>query len=377
MSKIIFVTNDLDFGGAQQFLLSLANKLNGNESAVTVFNYGAKEFLLPRLNKQVQYVSAPRKTKFDAETIEKFSSLIRREKFDNIFYTNLFSLHLFHGSVNKVSGKINESVVLHSTIPRTLFEYVTNLYFFHRYRKHVTYVATTEMQRNYLAGIYKFSGITEVIYNGVDTEKFCPKTELFDEQKFRLENGLATDSKIILQVAGFRPEKRHEDSLSAFEILKSRYNDTNIELVFVGDMNIDRMNTLANSIANSSINKSVHFFSADKVAAVLPFYWIADVFTLTSNTTETLSIAALEAMATGVPAVLTNIGGSGEIVNHGINGYLVEPENLNQIAQAWQDVLLGKLTSSKHEIVEYIRNKFSIEICTNNYKQKVFKNNAN
>jgi glycosyltransferase involved in cell wall biosynthesis len=73
---------------------------------------------------------------------------------------------------------------------------------------------------------------------------------------------------------------------------------------------------------------------------------------------ETFSIAALEAMACGLPAVLTNIGGASEMISEGLNGFLCEPE-VADIAQKWSKAL--QFDFSAETIHEYISANFSAE----------------
>ena len=64
--------------------------------------------------------------------------------------------------------------------------------------------------------------------------------------------------------------------------------------------------------------------------AILPYYYQADVFVMTSLW-EGLPTALLEAMACGVPAVVTNVGGMPAVVKDGENGYVLterDPERL-------------------------------------------------
>uniref|UniRef100_UPI0039C713D2 glycosyltransferase n=1 Tax=Umezakia ovalisporum TaxID=75695 RepID=UPI0039C713D2 len=99
---------------------------------------------------------------------------------------------------------------------------------------------------------------------------------------------------------------------------------------------------------------------------VRPFYHASDLFTLTSESVETFSIAALEAMSCGLPAVLTDIGGAREMVKDGLNGFICDtsPED---IAAKWAKALGAGL--SGHDISLYIREHFDLKQMTTAYEQ--------
>jgi len=61
--------------------------------------------------------------------------------------------------------------------------------------------------------------------------------------------------------------------------------------------------------------------------------WAADVAVLSSRQ-EALSLAAVEAMATGLPVVATEVGGSPEVVRNGVTGLIVPPEDSGALARA-------------------------------------------
>lgn len=69
--------------------------------------------------------------------------------------------------------------------------------------------------------------------------------------------------------------------------------------------------------------------------------WLAcaDVFALPSDY-EGISVALLEAMSAGVPAVATRVGGNAEVVRHGENGLLVPPRDPAALAGALRELLL-------------------------------------
>src|SRR5258707_11154858 len=84
------------------------------------------------------------------------------------------------------------------------------------------------------------------------------------------------------------------------------------------------------------LQKDVFFLG--KQDAVYEKLAAADLFLLPSQL-ESFGLAALEAMACEVPVIATNVGGVPEVVEHGVDGYLVEPEDVATAAKYAIDLL--------------------------------------
>jgi L-malate glycosyltransferase len=80
----------------------------------------------------------------------------------------------------------------------------------------------------------------------------------------------------------------------------------------------------------------VHFLGEQD--ALVPLLSAADVFLLPS-TQESFGLAALEAMACGVPVVASRVGGVPEVVEHGVSGFLHPPDDLDGMAQSVRELL--------------------------------------
>jgi glycosyltransferase involved in cell wall biosynthesis len=82
---------------------------------------------------------------------------------------------------------------------------------------------------------------------------------------------------------------------------------------------------------------------------VRPYLQAGSAFVLTSRR-EGLPLAILEAMACGLPCIVTRVGGNCEVVTHGINGLLVSPGSVDEIASA-----ISHLATHRQECQEMSR----------------------
>ncbi|HLC17189.1 MAG TPA: glycosyltransferase [Thermodesulfovibrionia bacterium] len=74
-------------------------------------------------------------------------------------------------------------------------------------------------------------------------------------------------------------------------------------------------------------------FVLNQPDGVLPYFQAADLFVLPSFA-EGLSNALLEAQTCGLPAVATHVGGNSDIIQENVNGLLIEPGNVKQLADS-------------------------------------------
>jgi glycosyltransferase involved in cell wall biosynthesis len=87
---------------------------------------------------------------------------------------------------------------------------------------------------------------------------------------------------------------------------------------------------LEREAAARGLGASVHFVGSQ--VDVTPYYCIADIFVLPSAS-EGLSNALLEAMAAGLPALASDVGGNRDVIEHGVSGFLVDWSDANGSAR--------------------------------------------
>ena len=168
-----------------------------------------------------------------------------------------------------------------------------------------------------------------VIYNGVDLQSFHPRLREAHRARARAELGIHDGAMSYVFVGGGFERKGMFRLLPAFR----RGADARAHLIVVGG---DKAETRAKSLARElGIGDRVHFLGArDDVRA---WYGAADAFVL-PTLYDPFPNAALEAMACGLPVIVTSQCGAAELIDEGANGMICDALDGTALA-----ALLGRL----------------------------------
>lgn len=152
-----------------------------------------------------------------------------------------------------------------------------------------------------------------VVPNGVDPAVFHPAASLDEKRALRRRLGLPEDRLLALFVGGDWHRKGVADVIEAVGMVPD------VELVIVGRGHVEPFRQIAERAR-----------AADRVRFVphttqpQDYYAAADLFAFPSRY-EAFSLATLEAAASGLPLLARRINGTEELVEHGVNGWFVEP----------------------------------------------------
>ncbi len=164
------------------------------------------------------------------------------------------------------------------------------------------------------------------IYNGIDTDKFLPR-------KYK-----KTDNMIkVICVARLIQRKGQEVLIEAIAHLKNA-KGIEIKCDLVGDG--DKKENYKKQVNNLDISNLISFTSFVSRNKIVDKYNDADIFVLPSYN-EGMSNSVLEAMACGLPIILTDVGGTKELLTEGVNGFVFEKSNHKELAAILEKLYLN------------------------------------
>lgn len=153
---------------------------------------------------------------------------------------------------------------------------------------------------------------------------------IYKGQQIRKELGISLDAKVVLSVGEVNKNKNHKAGIEAL----AKLNDPNIYYVICGrGPLIEAHKELANELEVGD-RVILTGYRTD----VADFYKMADVF-LFPSFREGLPVAVMEAMACGLPVIATDIRGSGDLIENGANGALLDPSDSDGFARAIQSFM--------------------------------------
>lgn len=168
-----------------------------------------------------------------------------------------------------------------------------------------------------------------LIPNGVNNERFAPVAEL-QKKQIRTELCLPLQAVIVVFLGRLVAEKHADYLLKVWDDVRLVVPDAHLVIIGSGseESRLKGLSVEGVQFAGQS-NDTARYLQA------------ADLFVLPSST-EGLSGSLLEAMSTGLPVIATSVGGAPDVIQHELNGYLIPPDDLNELRYALQTLLKDK-----------------------------------
>lgn len=360
LNKIIFFTTQFGPGGAETQVLRLALTLKEKGYDVSVVS----------MLEAVGYVD-----KLDAAEIGYYCLEMKRGKIRPRDIYNLVALlrklrpdvianFCFHANVlGSLAGKLTRVPVIITSIRGESSgsrsrEYIERVISSSRISDQMvtnsSIVAKTLIERGVVS-----SRRIKVIYNGIYTEEYAAKN--IDRPAIRKQIGIGEEAFCWLAVGNVSVAKDYPTLLRAFALVKEQH--PNAQLRVAGGLWYDEVKDELDKLLDQyALHDHVQFLGQRQDVPQL--LHAADAFVLSSKT-EGLPNAVMEAMATGLPVVATNVGGVRELVENEVSGYVVaslEPDGLSKAM-----LQVTKLSAEARRQMgmagqKHIQNTFELEV---------------
>ncbi len=190
-------------------------------------------------------------------------------------------------------------------------------------------IAVSDCERRHLMGIRVAADKLALVRNGVSLDAYARLRSNRAETRHRL--GLTSADLCVGFIGRLVPQKDPGLLLSAFA--RAAAGNPALRLVIVGAGPL--LDELQRSQAACELGNRVRWCGALDGAELLPAF---DCLAL-SSCTESLPYVVLEALATGIPVIATDVGGVSELVYDGRNGVLVPSGDIEKFAEAIAAVL--------------------------------------
>ncbi|MBC5620740.1 MULTISPECIES: glycosyltransferase [Butyricimonas] len=159
----------------------------------------------------------------------------------------------------------------------------------------------------------------------------------------------------FITVGNLFPIKGHDLLIEAF---KKACFDDHVELKIIGDGRLRFY--LEQLVDKYRLNRQVKFLGKRNKEDIKEFLNSSNVFVL-SSIAENFSVALLEGLASGLPAIATLCGGTDECINES-NGILVPVKNVNALAEAMKQMVMNYSQYDKEKIREECKNDYSPDV---------------
>lgn len=245
--------------------------------------------------------------------------------------------------------------ILIETIHNTIISYpfIQRFFIKHFVKK---YVAISKNTANLISKVIKVRDDNiETIFNGINIKRFQVSERVVKESV----------SKMIA-VGRLDDQKDHFTMLQAYSILKNRIKEYNLPVPILMIVGIGKLRSLLEQfVKKNNLIENVIFMGAR--SDIPDLLNNSDIWIMSSRW-EGLSIALLEALASGIPVVATDVGSNSEVILHGQNGSLIPKQDPEKLANE-----IFNLITNKSVRIKYSNNslrtieEFSILKCTAKY----------
>lgn len=321
MPRILHIINKLDIGGAEVMILDILKYANRDEFDYHIllpYGKGELDNRAESYGINLHYLDTDKssgKLKLFRLAVKK----IRELKPDLIHTHTRFSdfIGLFGG---KLAGVKVRMMTIHQEGwyflgSKPIFEGIFETFFVVRYAHHFAVISKGVEVYAKKYGLIPKTKMT-LVHNGIDPERVVPPVKK-GRSSLRAEMGIDEKEFVVIALGRLLIEKGFDILLNEFNKFRDRIGSGKLIIAGYGNMESE----LKKQAEDLGIKDQVVFYGKyDNPADLLR---ASDVF-VHSSRIEGFGIVIIEAMATGIPVIASNVGGVPEIIEDGVDGFLFD-----------------------------------------------------
>lgn len=321
--KIAHIVHSLNIGGLEKMVLDQVLLSPSKDIEYSVICLDAKGSFAEDLEGKGYGVICFNRKGFDPSLFFKLAEYLRKEKIDIVHTHNPGPL--FYGSIAAKLAKI--PVTVHTKHGTNFRKSKKDNWINRKMIKVPTRIVAVSDDAYRIA--IEHDKVPEkklsMVRNGINVKEFRDRRT--DRNKLLEKYRLPPEGLLIGIVARLSWEKDIQTLVESFALLAG--NKRNVNLGIVGDG--EERAKLESIAGERGISDKVFFLGFQRnIAEILSIF---DIFVL-SSIREGTSVTLIEAMASGLPVVVTDVGGNGELIKDGVNGFVVPVRGINEMKQA-------------------------------------------
>jgi sugar transferase (PEP-CTERM/EpsH1 system associated) len=320
--RILHVLPSLEIGGMENAMITLINGMDTDRFENQIFCFDFKNYE-NSIQHRLQDENIPIYIFEKGDGIDywlpiKISRILKKQNID-IVHTRNFAALLYGSTAAKLAGVRGVIADIRGRIPEDEGQKCKRLSFLVS-----RFVGVSEDIKKMLANDFKIKEAKiKTIYNGVHLSH---QTQDLDLASLRARLGLAPDDFVIGTIGRMEPVKDYAALIRMSAPLLVKYRT--VKLMFVGDGS--QRAELEKLARDLGLSTKIIFTGYQK--DISNYLQLINVFALTSIS-EGISNVLLEAMASAIPVIATEVGGNPEIVINNQTGFLIPRTNLNQLTE--------------------------------------------
>lgn len=317
--NIVHVVDSLEVGGLERVTTDLAKAQKAAGHQVSVFSINTTTGLKAELlDAGITVVEGHKKTSLDRQVLGVLRQWIKRNQIDVVHAHNFVPNYHAAFATLGLSKRPVQICTCHDMGMRLSNRKLRWLFKWSLTRTAEVAMVGKQVYDRYLAMGLVSTDRANAVLNGIPVDKFAASPE--QRTQARIALGLSPNDLVIGCVGRLVPLKNHHRMIDIMPALLEQH--PGLKLVIVGDG--ERHQALAEQIRRLALEQNVILAGQrSNVSTLLPAF---DIFALPSQT-EGVSIALLEACATGLPVVATRVGGNPEIIEDQVTGLLIPTDD--------------------------------------------------